>query len=114
MFGEGSAVSTASSWNQQEAFPPGVLRGLLPGLLINKTFQVQAESLCGSSIQLSEAEPEYPCPPWTRILDSHKAALVDEAASDTATLHDLNSELSPGVRDTPGSLLPNSRGSVRS
>lgn len=83
-------------------------------MLINKTFQVQAESFCGSSIQLSEAEPKYPCPPWTRILDSHKAALVDEAASDTATLHDLNSELSPGVRDTLGSLLPNSRGSVRS
>lgn len=35
---------------------------------------------------------------------SHKAALVDEAASDTATLHDLNSEPSPGESGTHGGL----------
>lgn len=35
---------------------------------------------------------------------SHKAALVDEAASDTATLHDLNPEPSPGESGTHGGL----------
>ena len=67
------------------------------GSLINKTFQIQAASFNGNAIQLSEAERKYPRPPQGfRTEPRGEAALVDQDVADTAALHGLCSELSPG------------------